>query len=324
MKKTLVLMAAYLSIAGNLYAGDLIVNGNVGVGTGTATPADKIDIANGSILATNLGNGGGKFGNIEVGYKSNYNAIRNTSGLYLNYDTNANVVLVGGTSTGNVGIGTTSPGYKLDVSGTGRFAGQLNADGNIQMPSAGNIYLNGGTTHKINGADIYLDTLNTGSASDLLEINYRTGGNVKICSSINCGTYSAYFNSSGNVGIGTSSPEPNHKLTVAGPALIGGVHYPSDKKFKKNIQNLTDSLNKILSIEGISYEFKIDEYPEKGFTEGKHYGVIAQDLEKIFPELVVTNDKDEKAVDYIEIIPVLIEAIKAQQKEIEELKSKVK
>lgn len=57
--------------------------------------------------------------------------------------------------------------------------------------------------------------------------------------------------------------------------------------------------------------------------EGIHYGVIAQEIEKVLPEVVKENTDGSKAVAYTEIIPVLIEAIKEQQKQIDELKKKV-
>ncbi len=94
----------------------------------------------------------------------------------------------------------------------------------------------------------------------------------------------------------------------------------SDVRFKKNIHPLDDSLNKVLKLNGVSYEWKTDEYKDKGFPDGRHYGVIAQEIEKVLPEVVNTGADGAKAVAYTEIIPVLIEAIKEQQKEIEQLK----
>ncbi|MBK8495244.1 MAG: tail fiber domain-containing protein [Chitinophagaceae bacterium] len=60
-----------------------------------------------------------------------------------------------------------------------------------------------------------------------------------------------------------------------------------------------------------------------GFTDAGQIGFIAQEVEKVFPELVVTCKDGYKAVDYSKITPVLLEAIKDQQKQIDELNRKV-
>ncbi len=67
--------------------------------------------------------------------------------------------------------------------------------------------------------------------------------------------------------------------------------------------------------------WKVDEYKEREFSDKKQFGFIAQEVEKVFPNLVKTDENGEKAVNYIEIIPLLLEAYKHQQKEIEELRS---
>ena len=56
--------------------------------------------------------------------------------------------------------------------------------------------------------------------------------------------------------------------------------------------------------------------------EGNDVGVLAQEIEKVLPEVVATRDNGYKAVKYEKIVPLLIEAIKEQQKQIDELKSK--
>ena len=60
-----------------------------------------------------------------------------------------------------------------------------------------------------------------------------------------------------------------------------------------------------------------------GFTEANQMGFIAQEVEKVFPELVFTDKQGYKAVDYPKIMPVLVEAIKDQQVQINELKQKL-
>ena len=94
----------------------------------------------------------------------------------------------------------------------------------------------------------------------------------------------------------------------------------SDITWKQNIEPLSSSLEKVMLLQGVSYDWKVDEYPEKGFTKNRQIGFIAQDVEKVFPELVRTDTNGYKGVYYGQMVPVLLEAMKEQQKEISELK----
>ena len=94
----------------------------------------------------------------------------------------------------------------------------------------------------------------------------------------------------------------------------------SDETLKKNIEPLSSSLEKVMLLQGVSYDWKADDYPEMGFTKDRQIGFIAQDVEKVFPELVKTNNNGYKGVYYVKIVPILLEAMKEQQKEISELK----
>ena len=65
----------------------------------------------------------------------------------------------------------------------------------------------------------------------------------------------------------------------------------SDVRLKKQIVPLKSSLEKVSELQGVSYEWKTDEYPDMGLTPGKQIGLVAQDVEKVLPELV-SQDKD--------------------------------
>jgi len=93
----------------------------------------------------------------------------------------------------------------------------------------------------------------------------------------------------------------------------------SDRRLKKNITDLPLGMNKISKIKTHTYAFKSD--PE----EKAHYGVIAQELQKVLPELVYVGDDEQKtlSVNYIELIPILINAVKQQQQVIENQDSKI-
>jgi len=95
----------------------------------------------------------------------------------------------------------------------------------------------------------------------------------------------------------------------------------SDERLKTNIEPIVGSLDKIMSIGG--YEF--DWIPMEGIHDnsGHDIGVIAQEVQKVLPEIVTTRDNGYMAVKYEKMIAVLIEAIKEQQKQIDEIKSKL-
>lgn len=104
--------------------------------------------------------------------------------------------------------------------------------------------------------------------------------------------------------------------TVTGTVTAASFVYSSDRNLKTNIKPIENALDKVGQLQGVSFNWKQGNGAEIGF--------IAQDVEKVLPELVVTNpDTGLKAVKYGNIVPVLVEAIKAQQQEIEELKALV-
>jgi hypothetical protein len=106
----------------------------------------------------------------------------------------------------------------------------------------------------------------------------------------------------------------------------------SDISIKENIRDIKSPLVAIRQVRGIQYDLKREYFtnsPEEKMDElveeGKNkYGVIAQELKEVLPDLVV-YDEEEKlyAVNYIEMIPILVEAIKEQQEQIEELQAAI-
>lgn len=124
--------------------------------------------------------------------------------------------------------------------------------------------------------------------------------------------------SNGNVGIGADFSDPQALLHVNGDALArGSWRQESDIRLKEDINPLKDSLDKILGLEGVSFKFKNNQ------EQGTQIGVIAQDVEKVVPEVVSTGEDGYKSVSYQNLVPLLIEAMKEQQKQIEELKKEL-
>jgi len=97
------------------------------------------------------------------------------------------------------------------------------------------------------------------------------------------------------------------------------VYEYSDRNAKKNISPLKGSnIDKIKKLQGVNYTWKEDK------TEKAQAGFLARDVESVIPEAVISNDSTlTKSLSYSAIIPYLVEAIKEQQAEIEELKKKV-
>jgi hypothetical protein len=101
----------------------------------------------------------------------------------------------------------------------------------------------------------------------------------------------------------------------------------SDERFKDNITPISDAIDKISGIRGVEFDWKELTPEERKIlhsNEGHDVGVIAQEIEKILPEVVTTRDSGYKAVRYEKIIPLLIEAIKDNKKSIEEILNKLK
>lgn len=130
----------------------------------------------------------------------------------------------------------------------------------------------------------------------------------------------------GRVGIGTTSPSQN--LAVSGNiCYTGSIGACSDRRYKTNVIGLSGSLEKTLKLRGVTFNWKRDEFPSKKFDDRTHLGFIAQEVETLFPEMVMTDENGFKSVDYSRLTPVLVEAIKElraeKDEEIAELKSQI-
>ena len=102
----------------------------------------------------------------------------------------------------------------------------------------------------------------------------------------------------------------------------GNQMYSSDRRLKKDIQPLEENiLNKIKSLEGVSYYWRKDEFPKKNFSNDQQIGLIAQQLEAQFPALVKTNDDGFKSVNYNGFTAVLLQAVKELNAKVEKLES---
>ena len=118
--------------------------------------------------------------------------------------------------------------------------------------------------------------------------------------------------------------------SLAGTWLLNScsinVTCPSDQKAKTNIVELESSLDKILSLKGVSFDWNPDVVPTLAAEQGRQIGLIAQEVEKVVPEIVGTtkaDGNDLKTVKYENLVALLIEGMKEQQQQIEDLKQRV-
>jgi len=210
--------------------------------------------------------------------------------------------------SGAVGIMVNPPAYTLDVNG--EIASRAYNGLRIRGSSYSTIIRN-------DGSDFYLlatlsgDPDGTWSTLRPFSFNLSTGNTY-------VGGQALTVIHGGNVGIGTVSP--SYKLTVNGTAWCSsGAWTGSDVRWKENIMPLTNVLTQIADLNPVTYNLKTDEFPQLGFEEGKQVGLVAQDVELIYPELVRTDDNGFKSVSYEKLSVILLEAVKEQQQQIDEL-----
>ena len=204
-------------------------------------------------------------------------------------------------SIGSAGAGITVTGTilgcnNLNICGVACVKGRLDA-GNSYIANAGsciashadicgNLSVNGTLEVGTNGADLYV-----------------TNACTKTCNSTEIG--------------GT--------LTVNGDTAVTGcitatqdviAYYSSDKRLKNNLNTICNTQSIVNSLTGYSFDWN-----EESGREGHDLGVIAQDVQEVLPDIVHERDNGYLAVDYIKLIPVLIEEVKRLSAEVEELKS---
>ena len=290
---------------------------------------------------------------------SSGNIVINENGNSMDFrvegDTDANLLFVDG-SADRVGIGTGSPSKKLEVAGDVRIAsgGDLilsdSAGGNdtfLYNDSQSLIgYINGAERFRVNSSG------NVGIAEDNIDANLHITGSPCVIKQERAGVYAMRMgipsNSANWVLAHTDNLQSSVAMSINGsrdiyiPESVGiGVaangtagrldcsndvvaYSTSDKRLKENIKPLDNALDKVMQISGVEFDWKKLTEKEKETihgNKGHDVGVIAQEIEEVLPEVVTQRDNGYKAVKYEKIVPLLIEAIKEQQEEIDLLKA---
>ncbi|WP_284464147.1 tail fiber domain-containing protein [Chryseobacterium sp.] len=129
------------------------------------------------------------------------------------------------------------------------------------------------------------------------------------------------FSGTGSVGIGTA-PSASAKLDVAGTVKASAIDYNSDERLKQNITEITSSGEIVSKLRPVSY-FWNETGKKKGGNAQLQYGLVAQEVEKVLPNIVSTDNEGYKSVNYNELIPLLLQTVQEQGKKIDELQKEI-
>jgi hypothetical protein len=122
---------------------------------------------------------------------------------------------------------------------------------------------------------------------------------------------------SGYVGIWTQTP--TYELDVNGDIQCVDLHQPSDIRYKTKIRTIPNALERVNNLRGVNFTWK----DEEKFGSGKQIGIVAQEIEEVFPEAVTSDSEGNKSVAYSKLTAVLIEAVKELKTENEELRKRI-
>jgi len=332
----------------------ILVQGNVGIGRSTASNA--LDVSGGGVIggyATGTyiapTNGLLVLGNVAVGgVTSSMNALDVSGGIVVGetYAGTSTAPTNGLLVQGSVGIGTTTPQSALDVNGgvaigsaySGTIAAPTNGllvQGNVGIGrsttsnaldvSGGGViggYASGTRSAPTNGL-LVLGNVAVGTVTSSMNTLDVSGGAV--IGGSYAGVYTAPTNGllvQGNICIGTNDPG-TYMLNVNGSVQATAYITVSDVRTKTNIQFLSGSLDLVNQLNGVSFTWKNDT------TNKPIHGLIAQDVEKVLPDIVntatVENESGykQKSIHYDGLFPHLIESIKTLTQENKALVSKV-
>jgi hypothetical protein len=201
---------------------------------------------------------------------------------------------------GRLAINKASASYNLDVTGSGRVTSDFIVQGSDVYDNSGPIRLSGE-----DNVNITMDYNNNDNDTRAIIFGKNSLGSP---------TELMRLSESGNLGIGVNNP--TYKLHVNGKIKTSAINETSDRRYKKDIVSIENALDKVRNLEGVMYNWRLDEFPD--FADSTlQMGLIAQEVEKVVPELVETDHEGYKSVEYSHLVALLIEAVKEQQKQIE-------
>jgi hypothetical protein len=331
------------------------------VGIGTLTPTTKLDVAS-STTATavrgisTVAEGTGVYGVCNFGTTA-WGVYGESSSGFAGYF-NGKVKITGNTVAG-LGVGI-NPSYPIDATG-----GSTTYVGNfVNTQTSSNVF--GLYSSCYNTADYGTGIKGMGGAVGVEGIAdlAGTGSRVGVDGYGNNGTFNIGLRGSASGGTTTygiityaTGATTNWSGWFTGNVFAVGTYSSSDRKLKKDIQPLNGALSIINQLKPSSYTFKTKEYQQLSLPEGLQYGLIADEVMEVMPGAVkkgiqpatyenndqhkgkkLTDEVEFNAVNYTEMIPILIGAVKEQQtiitdqnkkmddlqKQIDELKALIK
>ena len=165
----------------------------------------------------------------------------------------------------------------------------------------------------LTGKSLAIQTGTNAVAASIGDTGIITGSSLTVGSgAITCG---AIAGTSLNVGSGaiTCGAITGTTITASGDIIAFST---SDRKFKNNIANISDPLDKVSQINGVTFDWN----DQQSTFSGSDVGVIAQEVEAVLPEIVSTREDGSKAVKYDKLVALLIECVKELKSEIDALK----
>ncbi|MDG1331843.1 MAG: tail fiber domain-containing protein [Crocinitomicaceae bacterium] len=160
----------------------------------------------------------------------------------------------------------------------------------------------------------------------------------------NTANFILFLRDDNHIGMGTQGSS-SYRLDIAGSARSWGWYTTSDERLKEKVAPIKNSLALIQKLNGVSYYYRatqdkyagvnkndISEIKAKTIAADKdgvevgeaHIGFLAQEVQEVIPSAVKKQEDGLLSINYNELIPILVEAIKEQQQEIEELKKQIK
>lgn len=303
--------------------------GNVGIGT--TSPAmfgSGMEIKTGSQSGLRLSSSTAGGGAIEIGADTTSGYIQNvvvgdSTHFYTSNSTSSDTLAMTLNSSGNLGIGTTSPQARLDVAGGITLTGDINfgsSNGAINLSRGSLITFYEDTSHFHS-----LSSRNSlFSEADDIRLNTYGAFYVNLDSNNN-NTVNADFMVGRHGGTATISDwlfvvnGETGTGTFKGDVIAYGS--PSDRSLKENIKPIENALDKVKRLKGVTFDWKQSEDSILKIKED--YGFIAQEVQEVVPELVRKNENGKLSLRDKGIVSILVEAIKEQQQQIDELKKRL-
>jgi hypothetical protein len=229
-------------------------------------------------------------------------------------------------ASGNLGLGTSSPAKDLSFEGNSNRTVWVERNGSssgthLTVQAGGGLSGAGGRA----GGNLFLAAgISTGGASTAGTVQLQTP-NVGSGSADNNPTTKVWITPTGTVGINRSAPAytldvddlagGTGTINASFKVYAGGVALTSDARFKTDIATISGALQKVMNIRGVQYNFRTD-VPSAPKITGRQIGFIAQELQNVVPEAIDQRPDGYYAVEYHMVTPILVEAIKDQQREI--------